>query len=128
MVCYFRQRLTTRPYRPAKVRGGLTRPSPLIHTYIPGFKFSPRTIPVPHIIILDEHVTPDTIRTTWIMVNCVNSTTTVPVCKGQSDSCSEHTYIIMIMFLLGDPPESLKLCSCWQYLPTAASHQTCKPV
>ena len=28
-------------------------------------------MPVPHIIWRDEHVTQDTIRTTWIMVHCV---------------------------------------------------------
>ena len=28
-------------------------------------------MPVPHIILLDEHVTRDTIRTSWIMVHRV---------------------------------------------------------
>ena len=55
-------------------------------------------MPVPHIILLDEHVTPDT---TWIMVHCVFTlhvtSVQLQLCKGQSDSRSEHTYIIMII-------------------------------
>ena len=34
------------------------------------------------------------------MYGNIYSTATIPVCKGQSDSCSEHTYFIMIMFFI----------------------------